>query len=184
MIETERLLLRTWRDSDIDPMYAISSDPRVMEHFPRPSTWNETADLVVRHRGNLAWGRPGLFAVETLAEPGVLLGFVGLATPRFQARFTPCVEVGWRLAVAAWGHGYATEAARAAVQHGFDVLGLDEVVSFTSVTNLRSQAVMRRLGMTHDPSDDFDHVNVPPDSPLRRHVLYRLRDPRRAGVSA
>ena len=174
MIETERLLLRSWRDGDIDAMHAISSDPVVMEHFPRPSTWEETADLVVRHRGNLAWGQPGLFAVETLAEPGTLIGFVGLAVPGFEARFTPCVEVGWRLAVAAWGQGYATEAARAAVRHGFDVLGLEEVVSFTSTTNLRSQAVMRRLGMTHDPADDFEHPRVAPGSPLRRHVLYRL----------
>ena len=174
MIETQRLLLRSWRDTDIDAMHAISSDPVVMEHFPRPSTWEETADLVVRHRGNLAWGRPGLYAVETLEEPGVLIGFVGLATPRFDAHFTPCVEVGWRLGRAAWGHGYATEAAVAVVQHGFGVLGLDEIVSFTSTTNTRSQAVMRRLGMTHDERDDFDHPSVAIGSPLRRHVLYRL----------
>ena len=177
MIETERLLLRSWRDTDIDPLHAISSDPVVMEHFPRPSTWEETADLVVRHRGNLAWGRPGLFAVETLDRPGTLIGFVGLASPRFEARFTPCVEVGWRLASTTWGHGYATEAARAAVQHGFGVLGLEEIVSFTATTNERSQAVMRRLGMTHDPREDFDHPSVPVGSPLRRHVLYRLRRP-------
>ena len=174
MIETERLLLRSWRDSDIDPMFAISSDPVVMEHFPRPSTWEETADLVVRHRANLAWGRPGLFAVETLDDPGTLIGFVGLAEPRFEARFTPCVEVGWRLRSASWGQGYATEAARASVRHGFDVLGLEEVVSFTSTTNQRSQAVMRRIGMTHDPAEDFNHPSVPPGSPLRRHVLHRL----------
>ena len=174
MIETERLLLRTWRDSDIDAMHAISSDPVVMEHFPRTSTWEETADLVSRHRGNLMWGRPGLFAVEALADPGTLLGFVGLASPRFEARFTPCVEVGWRLGADAWGHGYATEAGHAALRHGFDVLGLEEVVSFTSTTNQRSQAVMRRLGMTHDALEDFDHPNVPQGSPLKRHVLYRL----------
>ena len=113
MIETDRLLLRSWRDNDVDAMHAISSDPVVMEHFPRPSTWEETADLVVRHRGNLSWGRPGLYAVETLEQPGKLIGFVGLASPRFDAHFTPCVEVGWRLARSAWGHGYATEAGRA-----------------------------------------------------------------------
>ncbi len=175
MIETERLLLRSWRDTDIDPMHAISSDPVVMEHFPRPSTWEETADLVVRHRAGLAWGRPGLFAVETLEQPGTLIGFVGLAVPRFEAHFTPCVEVGWRLARSAWGHGYATEAALASVRHGFDVLGLEEIVSFTSTTNERSQAVMRRIGMTHVERDDFDHPKVPQGSPLRRHVLYRLR---------
>ena len=174
MIETERLLLRSWRDTDVDALHAISSDPVVMEHFPRPSTWQETADLVVRHRANLTWGRPGLHAVETLDRPGKLIGFVGLATPRFDAHFTPCVEVGWRLARTAWGHGYATEAARASVRHGFDVLGLEEIVSFTATTNERSQAVMRRLGMTHVDEDDFDHPGVAADSPLRRHVLYRL----------
>jgi RimJ/RimL family protein N-acetyltransferase len=174
VIETDRLLLRSWRDADIDPMHAISSDPVVMEHFPRPSTWEETADLVARHRATLAWGGPGLYAVETLQRPGVLIGFVGLAVPTFDAKFTPCVEVGWRLARAAWGKGYATEAARACVQHGFDVLGLDEIVSFTTTTNVRSRAVMERLGMTHDPRDDFDHPKVPMGSPHKRHVLYRL----------
>lgn len=175
MIETDRLVLRTWRDEDIDALHLISNDPEVMEYFPRCPTWGEVADLVVRHRANLAWGKPGLWAVELKDEPGVLQGFVGLAKPRFEADFTPCVEVGWRLRRSAWGHGYATEAARASLHHGFRILGLTDVVSFTAVGNQRSRAVMEHLVMTHDPAEDFDHPGVPEGHPLRRHVLYRLR---------
>lgn len=105
---------------------------------------------------------------------GEFLGFVGLAAPSFAAPFTPCVEVGWRLAPEAWGHGYATEGAREAVRFGFERLGLAQIVSFTVPANVRSRAVMERLGMTHDPADDFDHPNLPVGHPLRSHVLYRL----------
>jgi ribosomal-protein-alanine N-acetyltransferase len=108
---------------------------------------------------------------------GRFIGFTGMNEVGFTAHFTPAVEVGWRLARAAWGHGYATEAARAALGFGFDTVGLAEVVSFTSTTNTRSQAVMRRLGMTHDPADDFDHPRLPEGHRLRRHVLYRLTPP-------
>jgi RimJ/RimL family protein N-acetyltransferase len=116
----------------------------------------------------------GLWALEERAS-GRFLGFTGLAVPRFTAHFTPAVEVGWRLARSAWGHGYASEAARAAVAVGFTELALEQIVSFTVPANARSRAVMERLGMTHDESDDFDHPLLPVDSPLRRHVLYRLR---------
>ena len=102
---------------------------------------------------------------------------MGLAAPSFDAAFTPCVEVGWRLDPAAWGFGYATEAARAALAFGFSELGLGEIVSFTTVTNARSRAVMERIGMTHDSADDFDHPSLAVESPLRRHVLYRIRTP-------
>lgn len=105
---------------------------------------------------------------------GEFLGFVGLAVPSFAAPFTPCIEVGWRLAPEAWGHGYATEGAREAVRFGFERLGLAQIVSFTVPANVRSRAVMERLGMTHDPADDFDHPNLPVGHPLRSHVLYRL----------
>jgi ribosomal-protein-alanine N-acetyltransferase len=111
------------------------------------------------------------------------VGFTGLERPSFEAHFTPAVEVGWRLARSAWGHGYATEAGRASLAFGFDAVGLEEIVSFTSVANMRSRAVMERLGMTHDPGDDFDHPELPEANRLRRHVLYRgsARDwPRRA----
>jgi ribosomal-protein-alanine N-acetyltransferase len=115
----------------------------------------------------------GLWAVE-VAESGDFIGFTGLSVPRFPAHFMPAVEIGWRLARSAWGHGYASEAARRALEFGFEDLGLPEIVSFTATGNLRSRAVMARIGMTHDPVDDFDHPLVPEGSRLRRHVLYRL----------
>jgi len=116
----------------------------------------------------------GLWAVE-LADGKPFIGFVGLAVPAFEAHFTPAVEVGWRLAAEHWSRGYATEAARAALDYGFTTAGLDEIVSFTVPANSRSRAVMERLGMTHDPADDFDHPRIEPGHPLRRHVLYRKR---------
>jgi RimJ/RimL family protein N-acetyltransferase len=166
VIRTERLVLRQWRDEDRAPFAALNADPVVMEHFPSTMTREQSDAFVdfnirtIRERG---WG---LWAVDA---DGTFIGFVGLNEPRFM----PGVEVGWRLARAAWGHGYATEAARAAVAFARDDLRLDEVVSFTATTNLRSQRVMQRLGMTHDPADDFDHPRVE-DARLRRHVLYRL----------
>jgi RimJ/RimL family protein N-acetyltransferase len=166
VIRTERLVLRQWRDDDRAPFAALNADPVVMEHFPSTMTREQSDAFVdfnirtIRERG---WG---LWAVDA---GGMFIGFVGLNEPRFM----PGVEVGWRLARAAWGHGYATEAARAAVAFARDDLRLDEVVSFTATTNLRSQRVMQRLGMTHDPADDFDHPRVE-DARLRRHVLYRL----------
>jgi RimJ/RimL family protein N-acetyltransferase len=107
--------------------------------------------------------------------PGVadFIGFVGLSVPTFEAHFTPCVEIGWRLAQEHWGQGYATEAARAAIDFGFQKFELSEIVSFTVPDNLRSRAVMERIGMTRSPADDFDHPALPENHPLRRHVLYR-----------
>jgi RimJ/RimL family protein N-acetyltransferase len=173
-ITTSRLTLRSWGNEDAAAMLALSTDPEVMRYFPRPMTAEQVHEFVTRHRALLAAGRPGLFAVETRAD-GRFIGFVGLAEATFEAPFMPCVEVGWRLVRAAWGQGYATEAARAALDHGFDALGLDEVVSFTAVVNTPSIAVMRRLGMHRDPAEDFDHPRVEPGHVLRRHVLYRLR---------
>jgi ribosomal-protein-alanine N-acetyltransferase len=115
-----------------------------------------------------------LWALERV-EDGAFLGFTGLSRPSFEAHFTPAVEVGWRLARHAWGHGFATEAARAALRFGFETVGLEEIVSFTVPANVRSRAVMERIGMHHDPSDDFDHPKLPAGHPLRAHVLYRLR---------
>jgi RimJ/RimL family protein N-acetyltransferase len=172
-LTTARLRLRGWRDDDRTPFAALNADPEVMEHFPAPLTRAESDALVDRIVDDLARQPFGLWAVETIDE-GAFIGFVGLAAWDFEAHFTPAVEVGWRLSRSAWGHGYATEAARAALAHGFDEVGLDEIVSFTTPANTRSQAVMVRLGMTRDPADDFDHPRVPPGSPLRRHVLYRL----------
>jgi ribosomal-protein-alanine N-acetyltransferase len=132
--------------------------------------------VVERIRAHFAEHGFGLWAVE-VAEDGALAGFVGLQVPHFEAAFTPCVEVGWRLGRAHWGRGYATEAARAALDHGFGPAGLREIVSFTVPANRRSRAVMERLGMVRDPADDFDHRSLPEGHRLRRHVLYRIRRP-------
>jgi RimJ/RimL family protein N-acetyltransferase len=170
---TDRLLMREWRDEDLEPFARLNADPLVMEHFPSWLT-REQSDALV-DRITLRWEEDGvgLWAVERRAD-AAFLGFTGLARPNFEAAFTPAVEVGWRLAVEAWGHGYATEAARAALAFGFEERGLDEILSWTVPANVRSRAVMERLGMTRDPADDFDHPNLAADSPLRRHVLYRL----------
>ena len=165
-LRTERLLLRQWRDDDLAPFAALNADPVVMEHFPGLMSREASDAFAESNRERIAERGWGLWAVE--AE-GRFIGFVGLNPPSFM----PGVEVGWRLERAAWGRGYATEAARAAIAFGFDELDLPEIISFTATTNVRSQRVMQRLGMTHDPADDFDHPRVE-DPRLRRHVLYRL----------
>lgn len=173
-LRTERLLLRGWSETDREPFAALNADRAVMKHFPATLTRAESDAFVDRIVGAWASDGNGLWAVERRSD-GRFLGFVGLARPTFEAHFTPAIEIGWRLASDAWGRGYATEAARAALRWGFAVLGADEIVSFTSTGNSRSRAVMERLGMTHDPADDFDHPLIAPGDPLRRHVLYRLR---------
>ena len=177
-IKTGRLLLRRWRPSDRAPFAALNADPRVMEFMPKRLTRTESDQLIGRIEAHFLERGFGLWAVEILGE-APFAGFVGLSVPRFHAPFTPCVEVGWRLAADQWGKGYASEGAQAAVRFGFDELGLKEIVSFTVPANARSIRVMERLGMTHDPADDFDHPLLPPGHPLRRHVLYRLAPPRR-----
>jgi ribosomal-protein-alanine N-acetyltransferase len=175
-LTTERLLLREWRDADREPFAAMNADPQVMEHFPATLTRAESDALVDRIVGHWRVDRYGLWAVER-TDDGVFLGFTGLAAPVSSPGMPSFVEVGWRFAVEAWGHGYATEAARAAVAWGFDVLGLDQIASWTTVGNVKSQAVMQRIGMTHDPADDFDHPRLPEGHPQRPHVLYRLFRP-------
>ncbi|MCA2227549.1 GNAT family N-acetyltransferase [Nonomuraea aurantiaca] len=173
-METERLIMRRWRDDDREPFAALNADAEVMEHFPALLTRSESDGFVDRIEAGFEAHGYGLWALE-VRKSGEFIGFTGLALQTFEAPFTPAVEVGWRLAKAAWGHGYAIEAAREAVRYGFDVAGLDEIVSITTVRNLRSRKVMERLGMTRDIADDFYHPRVPADSPQRPHVLYRLR---------
>jgi RimJ/RimL family protein N-acetyltransferase len=173
---TPRLRLRPWTDADREPFARMNADPRVMEHFPGTLSRSDSdalADRIARHIDEHGWG---LWAVEI---PGVTLfaGYIGLSKPTFSAPFTPCVEVGWRIAHEHWGHGYATEGARAALELGFGRLGLHEIVSFTVPANVRSRRVMERLGMSRNPDDDFDHPGLPPDHRLRRHVLYRIQAP-------
>ena len=173
-LETERLALREWRDADRAPFAAMNADPRVAEFLGRALDRAASDALVDRIVGHWADDGHGLWAVETRAD-GRFIGFVGLTPPNFEAAFTPCVEIGWRLAPEAWGHGYATEAAREALRFGFEELGLEEIVSFTVPANIRSRAVMERIGLRRDPADDFENPNLPDGHPLRQHVLYRLR---------
>ncbi len=172
-LTTERLLLRPWRDADRAPFAALNADPRVMEHFPSCLTAAESDALMDKIIAHFERRGFGLWAVQVRAGPA-FIGFVGLSTPTFEAAFTPCVEVGWRLRVEHQGRGYATEAGAAAIKFGFDVIGLSEIVSFTSVNNAPSRRVMEKLGMRRDPLEDFEHPKLAPGDPLRAHVLYRI----------
>ncbi|MEO9200713.1 MAG: GNAT family N-acetyltransferase [Antricoccus sp.] len=175
-IVTDRLILRQWRDSDYAPFASLNADAEVMEHFPSVLTRGESDAMAQRCQDRIDQDGWGLWALES-RDSGDFIGFTGLAAPRFEAHFTPTVEIGWRLRRSAWANGYASEAARAALRFGFEELKRGEIVSFTPSENLRSQAVMRRLGMAHDPADDFDHPDSAADSRLGRFVLYRLCAP-------
>ena len=170
MIVTERLVLRQWRDSDVEPFARLCADPEVMEFFPAPIAYDVTAAMVERCRAFIDDHGWGLWAVEV---PGVadFIGFIGLAIPRFDESL---VEIGWRIDKPYWGYGYATEGARAVLAYGFETLELPEIVSFTAVPNVRSSRVMERIGMHHDVARDFDHPNLEDGHWLRRHVLYSL----------
>lgn len=172
-IRTRRLILREWRDSDFEPFAALNGDRRVMEFFPAPLDRSASDALALRIREEFARHPFGRWAVEA---PGVapLIGFIGLSVPNFTTFFTPCVEIGWRLAFPHWGKGYATEGARAAIDFGFKEAALDEIVSFTTPSNARSIRVMEKLGMKRNPAEDFDHPALPVGHKLRRHVLYRI----------
>ena len=173
-MRTNRLLLRRWRDADREPFAAINVDPRVAEFLPGPLTRHESDALVSRIEADFERNGFGLWALE-ICGIAPLAGFVGLSRPRFTTHFTPCVEIGWRLATEHWGRGYATEAALAALDFGFQVAGLHEIVAFTVPANVRSRRVMEKIGMTHDRSGDFDHPSLLNGHPLQRHVLYRVR---------
>lgn len=170
-LQTERLCLRQWTRADREPFAVLNADPRVMEYLSGPLTraasdaMADRCEALLRERG---WG----FWAAEHRETRELIGFVGLHTPSLALPFAPCVEIGWRLAVPYWGKGLATEAAQAALRAGFETLNLEEIVSFTTLGNVRSRAVMERLGMR--PAGMFEHPHVPHDSPLRMHCLYRL----------
>jgi len=168
VIQTERLVLREWREGDREPWAAMNADPVVREFFPTVLTRDESDEAFDRISAALASRGWGLWAVE---HEGSFLGFTGLAQPDFR----PEREIGWRLARSSWGHGYATEAARAVLDFAFTELDLPEVVSFTTVGNVRSRAVMERIGMVHEPENDFEHPAIEPGHPQRPHVLYRIR---------
>jgi len=160
----------------------MNADPRVVEHLPAYTSAAQSDAFAGRIEAHFAAHGFGLWALEI---PGALpfAGFVGLAVPTYEAHFTPCVEIGWRLAAQSWGHGFATEAARAVLGFGFERLGLAEIVSFTVPENVRSRRVMEKIGLVRDPRDDFEHPALPEGHPLRSHVLYRASAARiRAGA--
>jgi RimJ/RimL family protein N-acetyltransferase len=176
MLKTDRLILRRWLPSDREPFARLNADARVMEFMPWVLTREESDWLVDRIEAHFEQHGFGLWAAEVLLT-SAFAGFIGLSVPHFEAHFTPCVEIGWRLAAEHWGSGFATEGARAVVRHAFDDLGLASLVSFTVPANVRSRRVMEKIGMTRDPRDDFDHPGLPVGHSLRRHVLYRLARP-------
>jgi RimJ/RimL family protein N-acetyltransferase len=170
-VETKRLRLRQWQAADREPFAALNADPRVMVFFPSPLTRRDSDALADRCQSLIEERGWGFWAAE-LKNTRTFIGFVGLHTPAAELPFSPCVEIGWRLAFQHWGQGLATEAATQALRIGFDVLGLWEIVSFTALANRKSRAVMERLGMRE--SGTCEHPQVPQGNPLRLHCLYRL----------
>jgi RimJ/RimL family protein N-acetyltransferase len=173
LLTTQRLILRPWRESDRPAFARLNADPLVMEFFPRCLSRDESDGAAIRIQRAIEQRGWGFWAVEVKGT-APFIGFVGVSAPGFTAHFTPCVEIGWRLAKEHWGQGYASEAAAACLRFGFEKLTLQQIVAFTVPLNKRSIAVMERIGMSRNPADDFDHPNLPPGDPLQRHVLYRM----------
>ncbi len=173
-VKTKRLILRPWQENDLEAFAGLNADPKVMEYFPAVKTFEESVkeqEAILEHFKKHGYG---WWAVSEKNNAN-FIGFIGLRYIDFPASFTPSVEVAWRLAYAYWGKGYATEGANASLEYGFKVLKLPEIISFTSILNIRSQAVMKRIGMHHDSQDDFDHPKLSKEHKLSRHVLYRLK---------
>lgn len=173
IITTPRLILREWSEADLEPFAAMNADPRVMEHFPGVNTFEESQKeyqrvLVGFQKHNYSWW------VASQKGEDNFMGFIGLRHIDFKAAFTPAVEVAWRLAYPYWGHGYATEGALASLHYGFETLNLPSIISITAQVNLRSQAVMKRIGLHHIPAFDFDHPKLPKEHRLSRHVFYKI----------
>jgi RimJ/RimL family protein N-acetyltransferase len=175
---TERLILRPWRDSDFVPFARLNDDPEVMEFMDRRLSRDESDALATRIRSDMEARGWGVWAIEVQKTPersGVpFIGYVGLSIPTFDAHFSPCVEIAWRLAKEHWGQGYASEAATESLRLGFESFKLKQIVAFTVPLNVRSMRVMERIGMTRDLAGDFEHPKLAPGHPLRRHVLYRI----------
>jgi RimJ/RimL family protein N-acetyltransferase len=173
-LETGRLRLRRWRSSDLQAFAQLNADPRVMEFFPRTLFEEESHTLAARIQQHFVDRGFGLWAVEVPGQTS-FAGFIGLSTPRFESHFTPCTEIGWRLAADYWGQGLATEGAKAVLDFAFRELRLEEVVSFTAKCNVRSVRVMERIGMTSSSAEDFEHPSLPRGDRLSLHVLYRAK---------
>jgi RimJ/RimL family protein N-acetyltransferase len=172
VIETDRLILRRWKSRDVEPFVALNADPRVMQFFRATLDRTEAEATLSKIEKKTHQQGFGFWATE-LKRTKNFIGFIGLNVPGYPLPFSPCVEIGWRLAFDYWGNGYAQEGARAVLAFGFEKLRLEEIVSFTTSGNVRSRRVMERIGMTYDPQGDFDYPELPKDHPLRRHVLYR-----------
>jgi RimJ/RimL family protein N-acetyltransferase len=170
-IETPRLILRQWQESDHEPYALLNADKEVMEFFPSTLTSGESLAQINRISANIDKNNYGFFAVER-KDSGRFIGFTGLSNPGFEGDFNPCVEIGWRLSKANWGQGFATEAAKACLDYGFDILGIDEIISFTSIYNTRSERVMKRIGMSK--AGLFDHPLIPEGHILKKHLLYKI----------
>ena len=172
-LRTPRILLRQWKDSDLDKWCVMNADAEVRKFFPKLLTSDEARDEMTRMRAGIAQRGWGLWAAEV---PGthVFIGLIGLNIPSYEAPWMPVVEVGWRLAPEAWHKGYATEGAAAALNFAFAHLELSQVIAISVAPNTSSHNVMTRLGMQRDTAADFDHPRVPPEWPLRRHILHRL----------
>ncbi len=170
-IVTPRLKLREWKEEDKEPFFQINSDPRVMEFMPKLLLQEESDQFIERIKLRFKKDGYSFLAVE-LIEHQTFIGLIGLSIPKFDAFFTPCVEIGWRLAYDYWGQGYATEGAKECLNYGFNQLNLSEIVSFTVPQNVRSRKVMERIGMKY--VDEFNHPKLPPGHPLEKHVLYKI----------
>lgn len=172
IIETDRIILRSWKDEDKEAFYRINQDINVTEHLLGPLTMQEVTDFITSM--NLQFDNTGytLWAAEEKSS-GKLMGFIGLHSPKWEAHFTPCVEIGWRLGSEFWGKGYATEGAKAVLDYGFNQCGLTEIVAFTVPANVRSMRVMEKIGMQRDVNGDFAHPKLAPEHKLSKHVLYR-----------
>ncbi|HEY1728595.1 MAG TPA: GNAT family N-acetyltransferase [Candidatus Baltobacteraceae bacterium] len=173
LIETPRMRLRSWTQADFDPWARLNADPRVMEFFLRTYDRDESVASAQLIQVELEHDGYGWFVAE-VKDRFPFAGVIALQDIPFQAKFTPAYEIGWRFLPEAWGYGYATEGARAALDLAFNRLGWREVVAMTAKINLRSQRVMERLGMTYDPTADFEHPKIPEGHRLRPHVLYRI----------
>ncbi|HEX5378318.1 MAG TPA: GNAT family N-acetyltransferase [Phenylobacterium sp.] len=173
-LETERLILRRWEPRDLDPFARMSADPEIMDWLGGVLTRDEAAAYMARSEASFDTAGMGRFAIERRSD-GVFLGSSGLMPGRENLPMAPFIDIGWRLAREAWGHGYAQEAARAVARDGFERLGFDEILAVTTATNRRSRAVMERVGFTYDPGRDFEWPSYPPGDPMRPTVVYAAR---------
>lgn len=171
IISTARLGLRKWGDTDYLPFAKMNKDIDVMKYFPKTLTDEETASLIYRIDAHFEKHGFCLFAVEKLATKE-FIGFTGFMVPSFESFFTPCIEIGWRIKKEEWNNGYATEAAKACLRYGFETLQFEKIYSFTSAINIKSEKLMQKIGMIKE--GEFDHPNIPFDSALCRHVVYKI----------